>query len=405
MWSERFSQDEDARLQAHVSRLQNSHRGRQGGLLLTLLLAFVIFAVWASWFQIDEVARASGEVIASSRVQVIQSVDGGVLEQLLVKEGDRVEPGQVLARLEQTRFGASVGEVEARLFALRAKVARLQAEVTGANQLVFTDKLLERAPDTARIEEALFRQRKIGLDEELRTLRVAVTLSQKEQHLVEQLYANGDASGTELLRVQRGLNEAEARLVNRRNKFLEDARLELAKAEDDIAQSEQTLTRRQQEQRDSVFIAMVPGIVKNIRVTTVGGVLRAGEEVMQIVPVDDELMIEAKVSTADISRVVPGLDATIRFDTFDYTIFGGVKGQVSYVSADSLKEETNRGMDIYYRVRIKPSSHPVTSSTGKTLEILPGMTAQVDIRTGERSLMDYLLKPLRKTLGESFGER
>lgn len=405
MWSDRFSRDEEVRQQAYIEKLQNSHRGRQGWLLAALFVAVLVFAVWASFFHIDEVARASGEVIASSRVQIIQSVDGGVLEQLLVQEGDRVEPGQLLARLNQTRFGASVGEVEARLFALRAKVVRLRAEVTGATRLIFSDDLLARSAETARIEEALFRQRRQGLDEELRTLKVAVTLSQKEQRIVEQLYANGDASGTELLRVQRTLNEAEARLVNRRNNFLEEARVELAKAEDEIAQSEQTLTRRKQEQQDSVFTAVVPGIVKNIRVTTVGGVLRAGEELMQIVPVDDELMIEAKVSTADISRVVPGLDATIRFDTFDYTIFGGVKGQVVYVSADSLKEETNRGIDIYYRVRVKPSDSPVTTTTGRTLEILPGMTAQVDIRTGERSLMDYLLKPLRKTLNESFGER
>lgn len=405
MWSERFSQEEDARQQAYIRKLQNSHRGSQGWLLLFLLLAVLAFGVWAWIFRIDEVARASGEVIASSRVQIIQSVDGGVLDQLLVQEGDRVKPGQVLARLEQTRLGASVGEVEARLFGLRAKAARLRAEVTGAARIEFSDDLLKRSPDTAKVEEALFRQRRAGLEEELRTLRVAVTLSQKEQRIVEQLHANGDASGTELLRVQRALNEADARLVNRRNNFLEEARIELAKAEDEIAQSEQTLTRRRQEQQDSVFVAAVPGIVKNIRVTTVGGVLRAGEELMQIVPVDDELMIEAKVSTADISRVLPGLDATVRFDTFDYTIFGGVKGTVVFVSADSLKEETSRGVETYYRVRIKPSKTPVTTTTGRTLEILPGMTAQVDIRTGDRSLMDYLLKPLRKTLSESFGER
>ncbi|WP_422101811.1 HlyD family efflux transporter periplasmic adaptor subunit [Vreelandella sp.] len=405
MWSERFSQDDDARTQARVTKLQNSHRGRQGWFLFVTLIGVMTFVTWASLFRIDEVARATGEVIASSRVQIIQSVDGGVLEELLVKEGDRVEPGQLLARLEQARLGASVGEVEARLFALQARATRLRAEVIGERQLVFSEDLLERSPETARVEEALFQQRQLGLEEELRTMQVAVSLAQRELRLVEQLYADGDASGSELLRVQRGLNEADARLVNRRNKFLEDARLELAKAEDDIAQSIQTLTLRQQEQQDSVFVAMVPGIVKNIRVTTVGGVLRAGEELMQIIPVDDDLMIEAKVSTADISRVVPGLEATIRFDTFDYTIFGGVKGEVDYVSADSLKEETNRGMDIYYRVRIKPESYPVTSTTGRELDVLPGMTVQVDIRTGERTVMDYLLKPLRKTLSESFGER
>lgn len=405
MWSDRFLQDDDARTQARIRKLQNSHRGHQGWLLMASLVTVVTFTVWASWFRIDEVARATGEVIASSRVQIIQSVDGGVLEQLLVKEGDRVAPGQLLARLEQTRVGASVGEVEARLFALEARATRLRAEVIGEQRLAFPSDLLARSPETARVEEALFKQRQTGLGEELRTMRVAVSLAQKELRLVEQLYADGDASGSELLRVQRGLNEAEARLVNRRNQFLEEARLELAKAEDDIAQGRQTLTLRKQEQQDSMFTAMVPGIVKNIRVTTVGGVLRPGEELMQIIPVDDDLMIEAKVSTADIARVVPGLEATIRFDTFDYTIFGGVKGEVAYVSADSLKEETSRGMDIYYRVRIKPASYPVTSTTGRVIDVLPGMTAQVDIRTGDRTLMDYLLKPLRKTLSESFGER
>lgn len=404
MWSDRFLQDDDARTQARIRKLQNSHRSRQGWLWMTALL-MAIFVAWASWFRVDEVARATGEVIASSRVQIIQSVDGGVLEQLLVKEGDRVAPGQLLARLEQTRVGASVGEVEARLFALEARATRLRAEVIGELRLTFSPDLLARSPETARVEEALFKQRQTGLREELRTMRVAVSLAQKELRLVEQLYADGDASGSELLRVQRGLNEAEARLVNRRNQFLEEARLELAKAEDDMAQGVQTLTLRKQEQQDSMFTAMVPGIVKNIRVTTVGGVLRAGEELMQIIPVDDDLMIEAKVSTADIARVVPGLEATIRFDTFDYTIFGGVKGEVAYVSADSLKEETSRGMDIYYRVRIKPASYPVTSTTGREIDVLPGMTAQVDIRTGDRTVMDYLLKPLRKTLSESFGER
>lgn len=404
MWSE-VVKDDDARLRARVARLQNAHRARYGWFLLPLLGAVLLFILWASYFRIDEVARAGGEVIASSRVQVIQSIDGGVLESLMVREGDRVTPGQELARLDQARFGASVGEIEARLFALRAKAARLRAEVLGEDGLAFPVDLLERAPDTAALEQALFRQRQTGLREELRTLRTAVELARKELNLVEALHRRGDASGTERLRVQRNLNEADAKLVNRQNQFLEEARQELAKAEDDIAQNEQVLARRLEEQAGAVFTAMVPGIVKNIRVTTVGGVLRAGDELMQIIPIDDDLLIEAKVSPADISRVRPGQEATIRFDPFDYTIFGSVKGKVVYVSPDTLKEETPRGLDIYYRVRVAPTRIPVTTTTGKRLDILPGMTAQVDIRAGERTLMEYLLKPLRKTLSESFGER
>ncbi len=394
-----------SRDQRRVARLQQAHRGHYGVLLMVLGSAVAGFVLWASLFQIDEVARASGEVITGSRVQVIQSVDGGVLSELLVREGDRVEPGQVLARLDQTRFASTVGEIQARLDALRAKVARLRAEVVGLDAVTFPDGLADRAPDITRVETALFEQRRTGLSEELRTLRVAKDLAERELALVQDLHDDGDASGSELLRAERGLNEADAGLVNRRNRFLEEARLELTRAEDEIAQNDQQLIRRLQEQENSVFTALVPGIVKNIRVTTVGGVLGPGEELMQIVPVDDELLIESRVSPADIARVEPGLGANVRFDPFDYTIYGAAPGTVTYVSADTLKEETERGTEVYYRVHIKLAGPPFQTTTGRLLEIVPGMTAQVDIRTGRRSLMNVLLKPLRKTLDESFGER
>jgi membrane fusion protein, adhesin transport system len=405
MWFDGVANDGGTRARRRIARLQRAHRGRHGTVLMVLGLAVVVFIAWASVFQIDEVTRAGGEVITGSRVQVIQSVDGGVLQELEVREGDRVAPGQVLARLDQTRFASTVGEINARLFALRAKVARLRAEVVGEGELAFPDALQEQAPEITQVEKALFDQRRTGLSEELRTLRVAVDLATRELALVQDLHDNGDASGAELLRAERGLNDAEASLVNRQNRFLEEARLELTRAEDDIAQNEQLLIRRLQEQESSVFIALLPGIVKNIRVTTVGGVLGPGEELMQIVPVDDVLLIESRVSPADIARVEPGLPATIRFDPFDYTIYGAAPGKVTYVSADTLKEPSGQGTAVYYRVHIKPDGPPVHTTTGRVLEIAPGMTAEVNIRTGRRSLMDVLLKPLRKTLDASFGER
>lgn len=405
MWSDIAAVEPSPREKRRIERLQQAHLGRYRGLLVALLLGVAMFVAWASMFQIDEVARAQGEVITGSRVQVIQSVDGGVLSELLVREGDRVEPGQVLARLDQTRFASSVGEIQARLFALRAKVARLRAEVVGRDALDFPEGLVEQAPDITQVERALFEQRRTGLSEALRTLQVAVDLARRELALTRELYDNGDASGSELLRAERGLNEAEANLINRRNRFLEEARLELASAEDEIAQNEQQLIRRLEEQENTIFKAMVPGIVKNIRVTTLGGVLAPGEELMQIVPVDDDLLIESKVSPADIARVEPGLEANIRFDPFDYTVYGAAPGRVTYVSADTLKEETEQGTRVYYRVHVAPAGAPVRTTTGRTLDIVPGMTAQVDIRTGRRSLMDVLLKPLRRTLSESFGER
>jgi len=398
-----FAQDGASNQQA-IANLETYHRRKYSPALWLLLIGLIAFICWAAVFRIDQVARASGEVIASSRVQIIQSVDGGVLEIINVREGDRVEKGQILAQLDQTRIGAAVKEVDVRLSALKAKATRLRAEVTEAGELVF-DQAVMRFPELVKVEQALFQQRRLGLAEELRTLNVAVDLAREEADLIANLSKSGDVNRTEVIRAARALNDAEAKLINRRNRYLEDARIELTNADDDIAQNIQILTQRQQQLKDSLFTALLPGIVKNVRVTTVGGVLRAGEELMQIIPVDDDLIIEAKVLPADIASVKPGLEATIRFDSFDYTIFGAVIGEVVYVSADTLKEESSRGEEIYYRVHIATQGYPALTTAGKELAILPGMTAQVDIRTGDRTVVNYLLKPLRKTITEAFGER
>jgi len=398
-----FAQDGASNQQA-IANLETYHRRKYSPALWLLLIGLIAFTCWAAVFRIDQVARAGGEVIASSRVQIIQSVDGGVLEIINVREGDRVEKGQILAQLDQTRIGAAVKEVDVRLSALKAKATRLRAEVTEASELVF-DQDVMRFPELVKVEQALFQQRRLGLAEELRTLNVSVELAREEADLIANLSKSGDVNRTEVIRAARALNDAEAKLINRRNRYLEDARIELTNADDDIAQNIQILTQRQQQLKDSLFTALLPGIVKNVRVTTVGGVLRAGEELMQIIPVDDDLIVEAKVLPADIASVKPGLEATIRFDPFDYTIFGAVIGEVVYVSADTLKEETSRGEEIYYRVHIATQSYPALTTAGKELAILPGMTAQVDIRTGDRTVLNYLLKPLRKTTTEAFGER
>ena len=378
---------------------------RNSWVLWTVVLGCAAVAGWATVYEIDEVVRASGTVIASSRVQVIQSVDGGVMASLRVKEGDRVEKGQVLATLEQVRVGAAVNELQAKLAALRAQVARLQAEVTGAGGINFTKDVLAY-PDIVRVQRALFTQKMSGLKEELRTLRVAVDLAREDAKLVHELAKTGDVSRSEVIRAERALNDADAQLINRRNKYLQEARTELAKAEDDIAQADQVRTQRAQQLEDSVFKAAMAGVVKNVRVTTQGGVLKSGEELMQIVPVDDAKIIEAKVNPADIARIKPGLETNLRFDPFDYTIFGAVAGKVSYVSADTLKEENSqKGEQTYYRVHVVTKTAPVVSQTGRKLDILPGMTAQVDIKTGSRSVLHYLLKPLYKTTSEAFGER
>lgn len=387
-----------------IGRLQSYHKRNYSIVLWAILGALVVFVAWGSYYRLDQVARASGEIIASSRVQVIQSVDGGVLAELNVREGDVVGPGQILASLDQTRFGASVKEIEARLGSLKAKATRLRAEVIQSGELVFPEEL-SGFPEQTQLERALFEQRRTGLSEEIRTLENAVSLAREELELVRQLSNSGDVNRSEIIRTEQALNDAESRLIVRKNDFFEEANTQLTTVEDDIAQNEQILAQRAQQLADSVFEAPVSGIVKNVAVTTVGGVLRSGEELMQIIPIDDDLIVETKVSPADIALVRPGLEATVRFDPFDYTIYGGAIGEVIYVSPDTLKEEVGGREETYYRVHVAMTSSPVTTTTGRELEILPGMTAQVDIRTGDRTVMDYLLKPLRKTLTESLGER
>lgn len=398
-----FFSDDDGN-QKSTARLENYYLRNYSLVLWGVLTGLVVFVLWASSFRLDQVARGTGEVIASSRVQIIQSVDGGVISNLYVKEGDSVIEGQVIATLDTTRIGAAVKEVDARLSALRAKAARLRAEILGNKTLVFADDLL-RFPEQIKVERALFEQKITTLAEELKALKIGVDLAREESELIKKLSASGDVNRTEVIRAARSLNDSEAKLLNRKNTYLEDAGAELAKAEDEIAQNVQVLTQRKQQLEDSIFKALLPGIVKNVRVTTIGGVLRAGEELMQIIPVGDELILEAKISPADIAQVRKGLNATIRFDPFDYTIYGGVIGEVVYVSADTLKEETGQGEEIYYRVHVSTKTNPVTTTSGKILDILPGMTAQIDIKTSDRTVLNYLLKPLRKTLAESFGER
>lgn len=372
--------------------------------LWILVLGLVAAIAWASVYRIDEVTRGSGTVIASSRVQVIQAVDGGVLKLLKVREGDVVKQGEVLAVLDQTRFAAQVMELDSRLAALYGQAARLRAEVTGAAEINFPESV-KKFPELIAVQKALFTQKRQGLEEELRTLGVAVKLAREDAQLVAELAKAGDVSRSEVIKSERALNDAEAQLINRKNKYYQDARVELAKTEDDIGQNEQIRTPRAQQLADSVLKAPVDGIVKNVRMTTQGGVLRAGDELLQIVPLDDVLIVETKIRPADIALLKPELKATIRFDAFDYTIYGAASGKVAYVSADTIKEEGKTGELTYYRVHVSTSAKPVVTSTGKTLDILPGMTAQVDIRTGDRTVLEYLLKPLRKTLTESFGER
>ena len=376
-------------------------------LVWSLAIAMAALVAWAHHSIIDESTRAIGTVIASSRVQVIQSVDGGVLEQLRVREGDRVRKGEVLAVFDETRTRASLQETEAKLTSQRATMTRLEAELEDTEPH-FAPEAMKRFPAVVRVQQQLYRERRKALEAELESLADVARLARDELAMVERLVATGDASQAELLRARRAATEAESALANRRNKYIQDVSAELAKVREDYEQVEQQVTQKRQQLANSVVSSPASGIVKNVKFTTLGGVLRAGDELLQVVPVDDQLIVEANVLTRDIALIRPGLKATIKFDAYDYTVFGIVDGEVTYVSADSMRDESQRSDSpaaTYYRVHVRTTTPGPLTRTGRHIDVLPGMTAQVDIRTGQRTLLAYLLKPVTKTLTEAFKER
>jgi adhesin transport system membrane fusion protein len=375
------------------------------GSIVIPVIAFGIasFLVWACFFELDQFVRATGKVFSSSRIQLIQSVDGGVLAELNVSEGDRVVPGQVLARVDQSRFEASTNEIVARIDALKAKIARLRAEITGSTPL-FPEELATK-PELLAIEFALYERRRKSLRDDTVANTEALRLAESELAMVNELLRTGDVDRTEVFKAERGVIDARAKLNARKNEYYEKVGQELTQAEDELAQNNEIHAQRKALLESSVMRALMPGIVKNIEVTTIGAVLKAGEPLMEIIPTGDTLLVEAKIQPKDIADLENGLEATLRLDPYDSTIHGALEGSVVFISGDTMIEETSRGEETYYKAHISLPAAPFLTSIGKTVDIIPGMTTQVDIKTGKRSVLTYLLKPIVKTLDESFGER
>lgn len=366
-------------------------------------LTLSLFGTWAYFAELDQITRAPGSVIASSRTQLIQSQEGGILEALLVKEGDIVERGQVLAHLERTRAETAYLETRARAAGLEATVARLQAEVFGG-QPEFPE-LLNDYPRFRDSQLSLLAKRQAAIQEEVAALNQIAALVQQELEMNRPLLASGDVSRTEVLRLQRQLAEVRSQITNKRNTYFQDAQAELARAEEELAGVIQTLAQRKDQLDQTVLQSPLHGVVKNVRITTLGGVIRPGEEVMQIVPLEDDLVIEAKVAPADIAFIRPGLEASVKIDAYDYTIYGDLPGRLVYISADTLTENLQQGEDPYYRVQVRTEGRAFSGRPDANLEIQPGMTALIELKTGTNTVLQYLTKPVVKTLAESLGER
>lgn len=362
---------------------------------------FVVLCVWSVLATLEEQIQAPGTVIVSSRSQVVQVVDGGVLQRLLVREGDTVKAGDLIAELDTARFQASSEEIAAKVFSLRATIKRLEAELAGTS-LSFPDDIAAK-PDVVAAQMNLYARRRQLQNEEQEALEKSIKLAEQELASLVQLEKSGDASQTEVLRARRQATELRATATNKRNAYRQESQAELAKSRGELEQAEQVLAQRREALEATSIRAPMTGTVKNVRITTLGAVLKPGDELLQIVPSDDPFVIEAKVRPADVAFVRKDLRANVKLDPYDYTIYGSLKGHVIYISPDTLEEDLRRDDQPYYRVHIKIDEFP--GERGKEMDVLPGMTASVQIITGHRTVAQYLLKPLRRVASEALVER
>lgn len=391
---------------AAASQYQANTQLRIGGLRVTVwlsLIAIAVFLLWAHYANLDQVTRAPGAVIPSSKTQIIQSLDGGTIKDLLVQEGAPVEAGQVLLRFEKTRVESSYLEARAKYVALLATVTRLQAEMLGT-KLKFP-KELKAYPEYIENQTALYKKRQSALREELSAIQEQVKLIEEELAMTQPLLKSGDVSKTDVLRLQRQVSELRSQMTNKRNKYFQDTQAELSKAQEDLEGVQQNMAQRKNQLELTEIRAPVKGIVKNVRITTIGGVIRPGDEVMQIVPIEDALLIQARVSPSDIGFLRIGQTARVKIDAFDYTIYGDLTGQLTYISADTISEDLKQGEQPYYRVQVRTDGRRFSGRPDEELDIQPGMTSTIEIKVGQRTVLQYMAKPVIKTLSTSLGER
>jgi adhesin transport system membrane fusion protein len=423
---------------------------RTSSMILFSTLALIVVAlIWANFAVLDEVKRGNGRVIPTQQMQVLQSLEGGIVGAILVKEGDIVAKGQTVMRIEDIKFASELGEIRERRYATAARVARLEAESAGKTTLEFPPELVKAAPAAVAAEQSLFqaRARKLAQDidviaqqvtqrrselEEYRATADKLTntlkLLQRELDLTQNLYRQKVVPEIEMLRVQRqatdmqgqlevakasmakaeaGIQEAESRLKNAKATLRAQADEDLAKSRGDLAVLEENIKSA----KDRVFRAEmkspVHGIVNKINVTTIGAVIQPGGNLMDIVPLDDNLLVEGQIRPQDIAFIRAGQDAIVKISAYDSSVYGSLTGKVERVSADAItddKPSRNGEKETFYRIIVRTDkNHLGTSKT--PLPIIPGMVATVEVMTGHKSVLDYLIRPARLLRDEALRER
>lgn len=374
-------------------------RLRGPSLMVWLCAASVwIFILWAAFAWIDEIVRAPGEFISTSRPQIIQNLEGGILAELLVQEGDVVARGDVLARLHDTRFNSEVADLQDQIAGLEVRQLRLEAELAGQFDFVVPEVLAARAGEMVASERALLRARQEDFVKRSEGAKRVMQQSAEEKRLLEGLLDKKIVALIEVTRARKAHADAEKRY----DEIVTQAELERAEAYSEtlkeLATLRQNLRASQDQLNRTVLQSPMRGVVNNLNVTTIGGVVRPGEEILEIIPLDEEMFVEARVEPRNIANIRRGQEATIKLTAYDYTIYGTLKGRVDFISADTFKDERARDPDgdPHYKVSLQVDMSALTPRQAG-IEIRPGMQAEVELHTGEKTVLQYLLKPLYKS--------
>ncbi len=362
--------------------------------LIWLLAAMFVAAIGWAWFaSLDEVATGEARVVPTSREQVLQSLEGGILAKLLVRQDDIVKPGQLLAQLDPTQAGSTVEESAAKYRAALASAARLRAEANGT-ALSFPAEL-DAYPDLKAAERRLYDTRRRSLQSSLGLIDQGLALIGREVTIGQSLIAVGAASNVEVLRLQRQRADMELKKADLRSQYMVEARQDLAKVTEEVDSLAPVVRGRSDTLSRLTLRSPVRGVVKNIEVSTIGGVVPPNGKIMEIVPLDERLLIEARIQPRDIAFIRPGQPAKVKVTAYDYSVYGGLDGTVSSISPDTIRDEVKPDV-LYYRVFVRTRSDSLTNKAGKRFPITPGMVATVDIHTGSKTVLQYLMKPLNR---------
>lgn len=390
----------------YITSARASVRGDRlaGANLLLFGIVGVIAAcvIWASRAEIDEVTKGDGKVIPSSSIQTVQNLEGGIVAEILVREGSRVEKGDILIRIDDTLSASSYRENLAKSQALQAALTRLSAEAEGAGKLVFPAGLVESRPDLVTRERELFEKRGIELSEQKQILERSHRLAADELTMTIPLVQKGVVSKVEQLRLEREVNELEGQLRELVGGRQQEAMEKYTEAKAQFEELEEVLEGREDRVRRTQVRAPAAGTVNKLYMNTIGGVVQPGEPIVDIVPDDDTLLVEAKIRPSDIAFLRPGQEATLKFSAYDFAIYGGLKGTVEHISADTIQDEIDQ--QHYYMIKVRNAEGRLLKD-GEELDVIPGMTVEVDVLTGRRTVLQYLTKPFHRMRFNALRER